>query len=116
MAYLRVIPSEVIVMMWLRYTVDLGMDIQAMGIFLQHKQPWFFILRLGSVDPVGAVGAVRPEQPGLWELLGVVFFLLGWGGKNIFHWGWRRHIGVLRVRCSGDGKLKPMFGPASRHT
>ncbi|CAJ1387997.1 unnamed protein product, partial [Effrenium voratum] len=40
---------QVIVMMWLRYTVDLGMDIQAMGIFLQHKQPWFFILNLLGV-------------------------------------------------------------------
>ena len=31
------------------YTVDLAMDIEAMRIFLVHKQPWFFTLNLLGV-------------------------------------------------------------------
>ncbi|CAK9026452.1 Uncharacterized protein SCF082_LOCUS17516 [Durusdinium trenchii] len=40
---------QVVVMMWLRYTVDLWMDIEAMKIFLQEHQPWFFTLNLLGV-------------------------------------------------------------------
>lgn len=40
---------QVVVMLWLRYTVDLAMDIEAMRIFLVHKQPWFFTLNLLGV-------------------------------------------------------------------
>jgi len=40
---------HVIVMLWFRYTVDLAMDIEAMRIFLLHRQPWFFTLNLLGV-------------------------------------------------------------------
>ena len=35
--------------MWFRYTVDLWFDIQAMRIFLQEHQVWFFTLNLSGV-------------------------------------------------------------------
>ena len=40
---------QVIVMMWLRYTVDLAMDVQAMTIFMQHEEIAFFLLNLAGV-------------------------------------------------------------------
>ncbi|CAE7421508.1 unnamed protein product [Symbiodinium natans] len=40
---------QVVVMMWLRYTVDLLMDVQAMTIFLQHAEHAFFLLNLAGV-------------------------------------------------------------------
>ena len=35
-------------MMWLRYTVDLAMDVQAMTIFMQHEEIAFFLLNLAG--------------------------------------------------------------------
>jgi len=98
---------QVIVEAWLRYTVDLGMDLQVMGIFLQHHQFWFFSLNLLGII-MGLLWTahefyLRFTEPGAEITHAEVFF----AGMTLPLLG--QHVTYLSVLSLLRGSLHPLL-------